>query len=281
MILNLNKTQKLIAVILLLVTAILSFTVVTNYTTSVENHVETIETLDEKKMEAMELTAGLALASSAVALMPGDSTTPIATQLAELADILLIVVATIYLEKFMLTTIGYVSFAFLIPLACAIMIFCILTNKDHLQKLALKFAVFAVVIYLIVPVSITVTNTIETTFDQSISETYDTAIESTKTENKTEEGTNLWSQISNKVTTTVTNLTDSAERTLSKCVDAVAVSLITTCLIPIMVIFFAVWIVKLFFGVTVEIPKKPVSVFKNNKLIKNNQTQLLEDTKEP
>ena len=146
-------------------------TVVTNYTTSPEVHMDLVETLDEKKVTAMELTAGLAISSTALAAIPGDSTTPIATQLAELADIVLLIIAVIYLEKFLLTTIGYVSFSFLIPAACAIFIFCILSNTTNLRKSGAKLVAFAIAIYLIIPTSVKLTDTIDTTFSQSMEAT--------------------------------------------------------------------------------------------------------------
>ena len=110
---RMNK-NKLIYLVVLVLVAVLSFTVVSKYATNANNFIDTINTLDNKKMAAMSLSASVAGASTLLAAVPGDATTPIANQLSQLTFPLLLVVCAIYLEKFLLTTIGYVSFTFLI-----------------------------------------------------------------------------------------------------------------------------------------------------------------------
>ena len=113
------KSKNVVIAIALLIAAILSVTVVSKYATSEEVHSSSIAALDDKKVTAMELTAGVAATSTAISALPGDAATPIAEQVSELTGPLLIVVCAIYLEKFLLTTIGYVAFKFLIPFSKA------------------------------------------------------------------------------------------------------------------------------------------------------------------
>ena len=115
--------------IVLIVVAILSINVICKYATSVEVHKNTLQTLDEKKVTAMELTAGVAATSTAISALPGDAATPIAEQVADLTSPLLLILCAIYFEKFLLTTVGYVSFKFLLPVACVLGIIYLLSNK--------------------------------------------------------------------------------------------------------------------------------------------------------
>ena len=175
---KLTSKNILVALALVLVT-ILSFTVIADYATSAEVHSSSIAELEEKKVTAMELTAGVAVTSTAITALPGDAATPIAEQVADLTGPLLVVICAIYLEKFLLTTIGFISFKILLPVACAFGIAYIFVGKDGLRTLAAKLALFAVTIAVVIPASVGVTKLIETTFEESIKQTYESAEEIT------------------------------------------------------------------------------------------------------
>lgn len=70
--------------------------------------------------------------------------------------------------------------------------------------------------------------------------------------------------IANKIQNTVETVTtgvetklEEARDALSRFIDAIAVLIITSCVIPILVLFFFIWIVKMIFGINVNIPKPP------------------------
>lgn len=248
-------SKNMILVVALLVVAILSITVVAKYATSVEVHSSSIEALDEKKVTAMELTAGVAATSTAISALPGDAATPIAEQISELTGPLLIVVCAIYLEKFLLTTMGYISFQFLIPIACALGIVYIFYSKEILKAFAIKLGIFAMAISLVIPVSVKVTRLIETTFEENISQTYETADEITSEAEKSseDEDSNGFMKFLKGIGDGVSDLAKNAKNALSVFIDAIAVLIITTCVIPIVVIMFFLWIIKMIFGIKINV----------------------------
>ena len=255
---KLNK-KKLVMVAVLVVVAILSITVISKYATSAEVHANSIVALDEKKMKAMELTAGVAATSTAISAIPGDAATPIAEQVSELTTPLLVVVCAIYLEKFLLTTIGYISFNILIPLACVLLGVYLFSSKEVLRTLAVKLAVFALTAFMIVPASVKATKLIEQTFETSITETYETVDEISGEAEKSaaeEDGGSKFEQFLSNIGDGVSNFTENAKNALSVFIDAIAVLIITTCVIPIAVLLFFVWIVKILFGINIPIPKR-------------------------
>ena len=249
-------SKKLIFAVALLLVAVLSFTVVTKYATSTEVHSSSIAALDEKKVKAMELTAGVAVTSTAISALPGDAATPIAEQVSELTGPLLIVVCAIYLEKFLLTTVGFVAFKFLIPFACLLGIIYLFSPKEILRALAIKLSVFALAISLVIPVSIEVTKLIETTFEESINQTYESAGEITNEaeESSEDENSNAFAEFLKGIGDSVSDLAENAKNALSVFIDAIAVLIITTCVIPIVVILFFLWIIKMIFGIRINIP---------------------------
>ena len=92
------NVKKVTAVIVLLVVMILSMTVVSKVASDPENHKKTIESLDEKKEDVLKLTATSAAASTALAAIPGDATTPVANKLADLTSYFLIILMVVFLE---------------------------------------------------------------------------------------------------------------------------------------------------------------------------------------
>ena len=242
------KSKKFLMLAALLAVAILSVTVVSKYATSAEVHANSIVALDDKKMKAMELTAGVAATSAAISAIPGDAATPIAEQVSELTTPLLIVVCAIYLEKFLLTTIGYISFNILIPLACVLLGVYLFSSKEVLRTLAVKLAVFALAAFMI-----------EQTFETSITETYDTVDEISGEAEKSaaakDEGKGF-EKFLNSIGEGVSNFAENAKNALSVFIDAIAVLIITTCVIPIAVLLFFVWIVKILFGINIPVPKR-------------------------
>ena len=253
---NKMTSKNIIIAVVLLVIAILSVTVISEYATSAEVHSSSIKALDDKKMKAMELTAGVAATSTAISALPGDAATPIAEQVSELTGPLLIVVCAIYLEKFLLTTIGLVSFKFLIPFACLLGLIYIFSSKEAARVLAIKFGIFALAISLVIPVSVKVTTLIEETFEESISQTYETAGEITNEAEKSseDEKSNAFADFLKGIGDSVSNLAENAKNALSVFIDAIAVLIITTCVIPIVVILFFLWIIKMIFGIRINVP---------------------------
>ena len=246
--------RNILMVLAFVLVAILSFTIIADYATSAEVHSASIAALEEKKVTAMELTAGVAVTSTAITALPGDAATPIAEQVADLTGPLLVVICAIYLEKFLLTTIGYISFKFLLPIACAFGIAYIFLKRDGLRVFSAKLALFAVVISMAIPASVSVTNLIEKTFEESIEQTYETAEEITgEAEKSTEEDDkNGFMEFLQGIGDGVSNLAENAKNALSVFIDAIAVLIITTCVIPILVILFFLWIIKLLFGVNID-----------------------------
>lgn len=250
------SSKNAVIVIALILVAILSVSVISKYATSTEVHANSIKTLDDKKMKAMELTAGVAVTSTAITALPGDAATPIAEQVAQLTDPLLLVVCAIYLEKFLLTTIGYVSFKILLPIACLLGITYVFCQKEGLKTFAIKLGIFAVAISLVIPASVKITNLIEETFEVTITQTYDTAEEITGEAEKASEDkdSNAFMEFLQGIGNKVSNITESAKNALSVFIDAIAVLIITTCVIPLVVIFCFLWIVKMLFGITINVP---------------------------
>ena len=274
-----EKQKKIIFALIPIVIALLSFFVIARFTSSTEFNAKTIQSLDDKKTTVMELTAASTAASAAITLIPGDVGTPIANKLADLSSYFLIVFSAIYLEKYLVTITGYAAFKILVPIACVFFSGYLLWRKEILRVVAQKVLLFGLAVYLVIPASVKVADMIETTYASSIESTIETAKQTTdeiesetgesgqvddKSSNEKsqsdsdsdskENAGGFFSGLFNKVQEGVSTATANVENVLNNFIEALAILLVTSCLIPILVLIFFVWLVKMLLGLNIDIP---------------------------
>lgn len=274
-----EKQKKILFALIPIVIALLSFFVIARFTSSTEFNAKTIQSLDDKKTTVMELAAASTAASAAITLIPGDVGTPIANKLADLSSYFLIVLCAIYLEKYLVTITGYAAFKILVPIACVFFSGYLLWRKEILRVVAQKFLLFGLAVYLVIPASVKVADMIETTYASSIESTIETAKQTTdeiesetgesgqvddKSSNEKsqsdsdsdskENAGGFFSGLFNKVQEGVSTATANVENVLNNFIEALAILLVTSCLIPILVLIFFVWLVKMLLGLNTDIP---------------------------
>ena len=265
--------QKAIVVVVLVLVGLLSFFVVGEYASSAEAHGATIGALDEKKDTVMTLVAGSSGTSTAITLLPGDAGTPIAEKLVDLSSDFLIVIAAIYLEKYLLTIIGFLTFKIIVPVGCVLLSLAVLMRGREPLRAAIvgfvaKATLVGVAMYLVVPVSVFVSGMIERTYLASLNETIANAQQTAEDiEKSAEEETasttenqgiletlqNLPSTIA-QIPDGVNDLVEEAKVALNNFIEALAVMIVTSCIIPVLVLAFFLWLVKAMLGVNVDLP---------------------------
>ena len=252
-----NHVKKLALVGMALVIMLFSMTILSKAASAPENHKKTIAALDEKRADVLKLTAASAGAATAIAAIPGDSTTPVANKLADLASYFLTILMVIFLEKYLVTLTGYAAFFILIPAACVLFAAGICLNRTFLKVLAAKIAVFGLVIFTMIPPSIKVSEMIEETYETSMETTLDEAQDLTAEINdSTDSEGNVLDKLVSKIKGGVSGLMQKGESLLNHFIEAIAVMMVTSCLIPIVVLLFMLWLVRIVFGVQIHVPKE-------------------------
>lgn len=253
-----QKQTLILKIVILAAAALLSFFVIAPLTGSVKSHEKGIAALEEKRDDVLKLTAGATASSAAISVIPGDAGTPIADKLADLSKYFLLILCAIYLEKYLLTMTGLVSFKLLIPIACILLIAALLYRREEgalisrtsLKRYAGKLAVFAVILYLLVPVSLFFSNAIESTYKDSVTETVENAKKQSEAieKNASDEDDSAWDKFVSKFKNGVSDVVDQFEQTLSSMIEAIAVLIVTSCLIPILVLVLMAWFAKMIFA---------------------------------
>ena len=168
------------------------------------------------------------------------------------------------LEKYLLTITGYAVFRFILPAACVLLIIRQFRSSEILAKLAFKLALFGMAVWLAVPGGITVSRMIEATYETSLSQTIEDA-QSAADDIDTSAGSDsdsdseksgFWSDITSSVQNAVSGVTEKFEKLLSNVMEALAVLIVTSCVLPVLVLLFLLWIVKMLTGIDFNLPKR-------------------------
>ena len=232
------KKIALVAVVLL--AAVISFTIIAPWAADPVNHASTIEKTENKISAVMTLSGGAAGASATLSVLPGDLCTPLATELAELAKYFLIILSALYLEKFLITISGYITFSVLIPLALIIVAAVIISGNKRFLSLAGKLAIIGVIIYLIVPASTMLSDKIYQTQEDTVAQTIEEY-------NNLDISGDSDSGIIGEITTITTNTIDKVTNFISDLTESLAVMIVTACIVPVLVFVLLVWIMKVMF----------------------------------
>jgi len=173
---NLKQNKALYTVVV--IAAVLALSLVfaiplANHFGSPETYSGIIASLDKKAENVTALTAASATASGLITLVPGDGGSTIAEKLADISVDFAVVLAAIYLEKYLLTIFGMASFRILFPAGFVTLAGVFLTRQDSRWRhvwgqLAFKFLVFALAAAVVVPASVMVSDLVEQTYQDDI-----------------------------------------------------------------------------------------------------------------
>ncbi len=252
--------RTMITMIILLFIALLSLFVVSKFVTAPDFNAATINSLDDKKITVMKLAATAAASSTALSLIPGDVATPIANEIAEITSYFIIILGAILLEKILLSVVGYLSFTFIIPFACVLGIIYLYNKSEIIRNLAIKLALFGIILFAVIPVSIQASDLIYQSYQSSIEQTIETAnqnkedIEEKKKDfaeedqNWMEKIESYLSNVTSKIGADISAIVTKGEDTLASFLDAIATLIIISCVIPIVVFIVFISVIKILFN---------------------------------
>ena len=257
-----TKYLRIAAVIILALAIVLSCTLVGSKLTDPATYAHTIEALDENRATVLGLTAASAAASAAISAIPDDICTPIAEEISELTTWFMVILAIVYLEKYLLTIFGAAACYFLIPVGCGALLTGCFFPRNIFRNIGTKLISLALVMLLAIPASIWVSDRIDAIYSESIDATIQSA--STVSDNlfdETQTSSGDSSTVIDEAKTllgnnsaSVSSVIEQFRNILNRFIEATAVMIVTTCLIPVLVIAFFVWILKTLFNIPIFVP---------------------------
>ena len=256
------KYLRIAFVLILALTIVLSCTVVGNKLTDPATYAHTIEVLDHNRTAILGLTAASAAASAAISTLPDDMCSPLSQEISDFTTYFMLILSVIYLEKYLITILAATACYALIPAGCvALLVHCFFPN-GVLQSLGTKLLVFGAAVLLVIPSSVWVSDQINAIYSESIEITVQSATAVSEnligeTTDENEENTTVIDEakaLLGDLSGSVAGVVEQFKNLLNRFIEATAVMIVTTCLIPILVIVFFVWIVKTLFNVQIILP---------------------------
>ncbi len=241
--------------------AVISFFIISDLTSSPEYSGEMAASLDESREDVLKLAASSTAVSVAITALPGDLATPVADNLADLSKGFLVVLCGLYLEKFLVSVTGIVAFRWLVPIACGIYIIGFVIKNNSFKRLSYKLFCFALAVFLVIPAEIGISGFIQENYGQMIEQTVTSAescaglMEESVGETEIDEDTgrglgkvleNL-QQSGDKLARGTSQFIRYLEKLVNQFTEVIAIMIVTSCVIPILVILGFVWISKMIF----------------------------------
>ena len=197
--------------------------------------------LEEKMGNATMISLGVTSASFVISLIPDD------------AGSAMIVIFFFFLERYLLTTIGFISSSFILPLSCLIAGLAVIARPQSRLKLkeyAFRLLIFGVCIAMVIPLGCYCGQMIENANSASIQAALDDAKNANEIMESIPEGEqnkNIFDKVGDFFSglwKSATEAYDWAKTRLSHFMASVAVMLVTTIAIPILIFFCFLWLVK-------------------------------------
>ena len=255
-------------VALLAVLALVSLFPLRETFSSPETYTATIATLDEKKANVTALVASSTALSAGISVLPDDTGSAIADKLMDVSVDLGIVLVVIYLEKYLLTIFGFLSFGVLVPIGLAGLAAAVaLLGRSAISRtfthVAVRLLLLGAILVSVVPASVWVTDRIDETYETSVAAA---PIEQEAQEQpQSDEGdggilefiTGIPEAVANLPQTVadgVTSVTQDILDQVNALVEAFAVMVVTSCAVPVLVLLLFLWVANMLLGIKIEVP---------------------------
>ena len=249
--------------VLLVVVALGSFFLARPHFSDPETYAAVTQTIDEKKTNVTLMIASSTALSAGISALPDDTGSALSDKLMDMSASLGIVLAVLYLEKYLLTAFGALSFGILFPAAALLAVSAIALRRSvvsrGLKNLAVRLALIGVVLMALVPTSVAVTDMFDQTYQASIEAQQAAAAAEAQAEEEaaSEEGFDIVDfivSIPENVTEGVTDAVASFTQQVNNLIESFALMIVTSCVIPLLVLVLFLLAAKALLSLDVSAP---------------------------
>ena len=252
-----NYLKKILISVILLLVACISFFLLARLASSNTDFAGIHDSIDQKTKQVLGLSASSAAISTGISFLPDDAGSPVAQKLADLTGYFLLILCVLYTEKNLLAILGAAVFKYVIPLACGLMIAYQFWNREYLRTLAYKLAVLGIVVFFAIPISLKVSDAVYENHQDIVELTASNAeqmTEKTSQLSDADETHNPITAILNKIQETTSGLIKKGTDMLNRFIESIAIFIVTTCVIPLLVLALIIWIANKLFGTSIRFP---------------------------
>ena len=251
-----NKLALILKSMLCLALAAVSFFVLGRLLSAPETYAGIFQSIDDKVQSVLKLTASSTAASAGITAIPGDAGTPIAEKLADFSEYGILILCVLYAEKYLLTILGSGVFRFIIPAACILFPLSFFRRLEGLKPILSKIAIVSLALYFVIPLSVHVSDRIYETYQASIDSTISAAEELADDTNQLSEAgadQNAIQKVLGVLSEGAAGIADRGAELLNRFMESLAVMIVTSCVIPLLVLAFSLWIINQVLGTRISV----------------------------
>ena len=249
-------------ILILVLIGVFSFFVVTSWLPDRDFIQDSLESVEESSNTVMKFSAATLSTSLAISALPDDFATPLADSLADMNIYFIAILVMLHFEQLLIRYGVKLAFAIAIPVACGIGILSILLKKELLKGIAVRVAVLGLAVALVVPCSTHITNYVAADLtayvENTIADTEDGADKLNEAMDGGTEEQTIFEKLSDLFQTAIndmSNLLTHFQNTIRKCMNSIAILILTNCLMPIVNFFILKWILKETFHIALPMPQ--------------------------
>ena len=219
------------------------------------------DSLEASRDRVVALSGATLTASTAISMLPQDWANPMANSLADMNKYFIFIFATIFLEKLILVEGIQIAFHYIIPAACILYMIFVVSQKDKVKEWATKILILGISIVCVVPFGTHFTEMISTNYMEYIDTTITEAnagAEKIYEVNDNNEGEDAFLDKVEAVFTSafqeVKDLFTYFNQLLHRCINSVAMMIITTFVLPLFILLFFKWLLNELFSLQLHLP---------------------------
>ena len=277
------RKEKLVKILLLVFAMVFSFTVLTHLIPESKYVQETVGHLEESQNTIMKFSGTTIATSLSLSALPNDFASPLASTVSDLNTYFIFIFAVLFVEKLLVIEGIKIALVWMIPAACILFIAAILFEKEMFKNLGKKLMILGISVIMVVPISTHFTETVCADYLAYVDETIEEADAGAGKINElmaegSEEAT-FFDKLTDAFKTAINDMNDLLayfKNVVKKCVNSVAVMIVTTFVLPMLVMLLFRWLLTELFALHLPAPKVSIKLPKELKKKFTKGTDLIE-----
>ena len=277
------QKEKLAKILFMIFLMVLSFSVLTRIIPESKFVQETIQHLEESQNTIMKFSGTTIATSLSLSALPNDFASPLASTVSDLNTYFIFIFAVLFVEKLVVIEGIKIALVWMIPAACILYIAAILTSKETFKNFAKKLLILGISIIMVIPISTHFTETVCADYLTYVDETIEEADAGANKINELmaeeNEDATFFDKLTDAFKTAIRDVNDLLayfKNVVKKCVNSVAVMIVTTFVLPMLTMLLFRWLLTELFALHLPVPKVSVKLPKELKKRFTKETDLIE-----
>jgi predicted PurR-regulated permease PerM len=266
------RKEKLVKILAIVFLMVFSFTVLTHVIPESKFVQDTVKHLEDSQNTIMKFSGTTIATSLSLSALPNDFASPLASTVSDLNTYFIFIFAVLFVEKLLVIEGIKIALAAIIPAACILYIASLVFEKEGFRKFGKKLLIVGISVILVIPISTHFTEKVCADYLAYVDETIEEAdagankINELMTEDA--EDATFFDKLTDAFKTAITDVNDLLayfKNVVKKFVNSVAVMIVTTFVLPMLVMLLFRWLLTELFALHLPEPKVSIKLPKELK----------------